>query len=149
LLILKVCIVFSGFGIIVYFDIAEEKHCDMKTALILLGIICFSFSAKEKGTVNGIWQGAYGMDNRIENTWVVFGSSNMVEFYEGQMKPENKMIGSYSLMGDTAISFTCKKNNGTQEIKMQGNLNRTKNFVDGSWESDDHNSGCFYLQKIK
>ena len=42
----------------------------MKTAFILIGFICFSFSANEKGAVNGIWQGAYGTDDRIETTFV-------------------------------------------------------------------------------
>jgi len=84
----------------------------MKTALTLIGFICFSFSFKEKGAVNGTWQGAYGLDDQIKNTWVVFGPSNSLEFYEGEMKTENKVTGSYSLLGDTAISFTCKKNNG-------------------------------------
>ena len=72
-----------------------------------------------------------------------------LEFYEGEMKTENKVTGSYSLLGDTAISFTCKKNNGKQLIKMLGNINKTKNFVDGSWESNDNHSGSFYLQKLK
>ena len=121
----------------------------MKTALILVGFVCLSFSVIDKGAVNGIWQGAYGMDDRIETTWVVFGPSNTLEFYEKEMKTENKMTGSYSLLGDTAIFFTCKKVNGKQVIKMQGNINRTKNFVDGSWESTDHNSGSFFLQKLK
>lgn len=122
---------------------------NMKTALILVGFVCLSFSVMDKGAVNGIWQGAYGMDDRIETTWVVFGPSNTLEFYEKEMKTENKMTGSYSLLGDTAIFFTCKKVNGKQVIKMQGNINRTKNFVDGSWESTDHNSGSFFLQKLK
>ena len=120
----------------------------MKAALILLGFIGFGFSVKDKGAVNGIWQGAYGINDKIETTWVVFGPANSLEFYEGKMKPENKMTGRYTLLGDTAISITCTKGNGKQEIKMTGNLNRTKNFVDGFWESNDHYSGSFFLQKI-
>jgi len=114
----------------------------MKTGLILFGFMCFSFSAKDKGeAVYGVWQGAYGFDRQIENVWVVLGPSQTMEFYEKEMKTENKMIGTYSLLGDTAISIRYKKLNGKEQVKMIGNLNRTMNFVDGSWESTNNHFG--------
>lgn len=121
----------------------------MKTALVIIGFICFGFSVKKNGeAVYGIWQGAYGVNDRIEDAWVVFGPSNMVEFYEGNLRSGKKITGTYNLLGDTAIVFTCTKSNGML-MKMEGNLNRTKNFVDGSWQSSDDDYGSFFLQKQK
>lgn len=120
----------------------------MKTAFILASLICISFSVKNKGeAVYGIWQGAYGFDKHIENVWVVLGPSQTMEFYEKEMKTENKLRGSYLLIGDTAIMIRYKKLNGIEQVKMIGNLNKTMNFVDGSWESSNKNYGNFYLQK--
>ena len=120
----------------------------MKTALILVGFICFGFSAKDKGeAVHGVWQGAYGFDRQIETVWVVLGPSQTMEFYEKEMRAENKMIGTYSLLGDTAISIRYRKVYGKEQVKMIGNLNRSMNFVDGSWESTNNHYGNFYLQK--
>jgi hypothetical protein len=122
----------------------------MKTVIVLLCFIAFTaFAVKDKGeAMYGTWQGAYGMNDEIKNAWVVFGSSNHMEFYDGALKAENKLSGTYTLMGDTAIVFTYKKA-GKQQVKMEGNLNRSKSFVDGSWESNDHQSGSFFLQKQK
>ncbi len=120
----------------------------MKTALILASFICISFSVKDRSeAVYGVWQGAYGLDKHIENVWVVLGPSQTMEFYEKEMKMENKLTGSYSLLGDTAILIRYKKVNGKEQVKMMGNLNRTMNFVDGSWESNNNHYGSFYLQK--
>jgi hypothetical protein len=121
----------------------------MKTVITLLGFIAFTaFAVKDKGeALYGTWQGAYGMNDEIKNAWVVFGSSNHMEFYDGDLRPQNKLTGSYTLLGDTAIIFTYNKPGSTQQVKMEGNLNRSKSFVDGSWESDDHQYGSFFLQK--
>ncbi len=68
------------------------------------------------------------MNDLIEDAWVVFGPSNTVEFYEGNLKSGKKVTGTYNLLGDSAIVFTCKKSNGVQ-MKLEGNLNRSKSFV--------------------
>ena len=121
----------------------------MKTVITLLGFIAFTaFAVKDKGeALYGTWQGAYGMNDEIKNAWVVFGGSNHMEFYDGDLKPQNKLTGTYTLLGDTAIVFTYKKPGSKQQVKMEGNLNRSKSFVDGSWESNDHQYGSFFLQK--
>src|SRR5215217_5977403 len=102
----------------------------MKTVITMLGFIAFTaFTVKDKGKVlHGIWQGAYGMNDEIKNAWVVFDGANNMEFYDGDLNSQNKMTGTYSLLGDTAIVFTYKKP-GKQEVKMEGNLNRSKSFV--------------------
>ena len=121
----------------------------MKTIITLLGFIAFTaFTVKDKnGALYGVWQGAYGMNNEVKNAWVVFGSGNSLEFYDGDLKPQNKMTGTYALLGDTAIVFSYNKPGAQQLVTMEGNINRTKNFVDGSWESNDNQYGSFFLQK--
>ena len=120
----------------------------MKTVLLIASFFCISFSIKDRGeAVYGLWQGAYSLDKNIENVWVVFGPSQTMEFYEKEMKTENKLTGTYSLLGDTAILIRYKKVNGKEQVKMIGNINRTMNFVNGSWESTNNHSGSFYLQK--
>ena len=122
----------------------------MRSVLLIIGTILLSFSIKDKNEpVLGIWKGAYGMGNNVKQTWVYLGANNSMNFYDGSMKPENKMSGTYSILGDTAIVFVCEKNTTHKQIKMKGNLNRTKSFVDGVWESNDHHYGSFYLQKQK
>jgi hypothetical protein len=122
----------------------------MRAIFIIISTTLLSFSIKEKNdAVYGIWKGAYGMGNNVEQTWVYLGPKNTMKFYGGYMKPENSMTGTYKLEGDTSIVFICKKQNSNQQLKMKGNLNRTKNFVDGIWESNDDHYGSFYLQKQK
>ena len=122
----------------------------MRAILLIIGTTLLSFSVKEKNdAVFGTWKGAYGMGNNVKQTWVYLGSNNTMSFYDGSMKPENKMTGTYSLLGDTAIVFVCEKSITHKQIKMRGNLNRTKSFVDGVWESNDDRYGSFYLQKQK
>jgi len=121
----------------------------MKTVITLLGFIAFTaFAVKDKGeALYGTWQGAYGMNDEIKNAWVIFNNGNNMEFYDGDLKSENRLAGTYSLLGDTAIVFTYRKPNSKQVVKMQGNINRSKSFVDGSWESNDDQYGSFFLQK--
>lgn len=119
----------------------------MKTVIALLGLFVFTaFAVKDKGeALYGTWQGAYGMNDQVKNAWVVFGSGSRIEFYDGDLKAENRLSGTYALRGDTAIVFAYKKFG--KQVTMEGNLNRSKNFVDGSWESNDHQYGSFFLQK--
>ena len=120
----------------------------MRAILLIICTTLLSFSVKEKDdAVLGVWKGAYGMGSNVEQTWVYLGPHNSMKFYGGYMKPENSMTGIYSLQGDTAIIFVCRNKKTSQQIKMKGNLNRTKSFVDGVWESNDDHYGSFYLQK--
>jgi hypothetical protein len=122
----------------------------MRAILLIICTTLLSFSAKEKDdAVFGVWKGAYGMGTNVEQTWVYLGAHNSMKFYGGYLKPENSMTGTYTLQGDTAIIFVCKNKKTKQQIKMKGNFNRTKSFVDGVWESNDDHYGSFYLQKQK
>jgi len=122
----------------------------MRAILLIISTTLLGFSAKEKNdAVFGIWKGAYGMGNNVKQTWVYLGPHNSMNFYDGSMKPENRMTGTYTLLGDSAIVFVCQKSITHKQIRMRGNLNRTKSFVDGVWESNDDRYGSFYLQKQK
>jgi hypothetical protein len=50
-------------------------------------------------------------------------------------------------LGDS-VSFRYTTPAG-DEIIMQGQMNRRKNFVDGTWKNKVHESGSFYLEKQK
>ena len=59
-----------------------------------------------------------------------------------------KVKGTYKLVGDSAIviSYTLE-NKKSSEVILHGNLNRTSSFIDGSWDGEGREGGCFYLQK--
>ncbi len=126
----------------------------MKISIVIL-IVCsgffFSFTEKkeqipENIEVYGIWRGAYGVNDEIRNAIVMVKTDNIIEFYDGEMKEANKASGSYKILGDTAIIFTYFKPDN-KCVSMYGNLNKTKNFVDGFWQANADVKGSFYFQK--
>ena len=126
----------------------------MKISIVIL-IVCsgffFSFTEKKKQIpenieVYGIWRGAYGVNDEIRNATVMVRTNNIIEFYDGEMKEANKTSGTYKIHGDTAIILTYFKPDN-KCVSMYGNLNKTKNFVDGFWQTNAEVKGSFYLQK--
>ncbi len=124
----------------------------MKSLLsILVSFLLFGFNTthEEKffdNSIRGTWKGGFGSNNQIIKATVRFKLNNAIEFYEGELKEKNKALGSYELRGDTALLLTYIKPTGSVFVLMEGNLNRTKNFVDGVWKCSDA-KGSFYLQK--
>lgn len=118
---------------------------------IAAGISSFGFvSADKKATDNsiyGVWKGAYGFKEQIEDIMVKFEPGNTMEFYGNGTESEHKIKGTYTLQGDTAIIFSYVINEKHVNIKMKGNLNKTKNFVDGTWQAGEVEKGNFFLQK--
>ncbi len=101
---------------------------------LFIAVISFSFVEKEsnilKGSVYGIWQGAYGDSSMIENLVIDVKPDNKMDLYKNDVA-KHKITGTYIIKGDTAIIFSYKNEDGCNEVLMYGNLNKTMNFVDG------------------
>ena len=124
----------------------------MKFSLIFLtlAIISFSFVRKIEITersIFGTWEGAYGDNVKIEKLVIDLKPENKMELYKHEGNVKHKITGTYLLKGDTAILFSYKNEDGFSQVLMYGNLNKTKNFVDGIWEAGMQTKGSFYLQK--
>jgi hypothetical protein len=73
----------------------------------------------------------------------------VVEFYEGMEKGSDKLVGTYRVLGDTALVLDVYKKGAQKRMTLHGNLNRSKSFVDGVWQEGNKEEGSFYLQKIQ
>ena len=99
-------------------------------------------------TVCGIWKGYYGTESKINSIVVKINPQNKAEIFCNLNDGCLKTTGTYKLIGDSAIVISCTLNEqGPSQVILQGNLNRTSSFIDGQWDSDGKESGCFYLQK--
>jgi hypothetical protein len=130
--------------------------CEVMKKIILGAIISLSlvsFKQHEKATgvedkIYGIWQGAFGEGNDIKSVVVSFLPDQTMEFNIRGNSAEEKVTGSFAVQGDTAIVLNYVKD-GISQVRMIGSLNKTKNFVDGVWETGGQPKGSFYLQKQK
>ncbi len=78
---------------------------------LFIAVISFSFVEKEsnilKGSVYGIWQGAYGDSSMIENLVIGVKPDNKMDLYKNGVA-KHKITGTYIIKGDTAIIFSYK-----------------------------------------
>jgi hypothetical protein len=120
----------------------------MKAFIYLMAAtMLVSFSKREEEEIDGIWMGYYRSDISKEKVIVKFSSHDRMEFYAGGVDEGPKCIGSYRIVGDS-VSFTYRNAEG-KEFNMEGTLNYRKTYVDGTWKTNDLNSGKFYLEKQK
>ena len=99
-------------------------------------------------TVCGIWKGYYGTQNEIKSIIVKINPQNKAEIFCNLNDACLKTTGTYKLIGDSAIVISCKlTSDKSSEVILQGNLNRTSSFIDGQWDGEGKEGGCFYLQK--
>ena len=99
-------------------------------------------------TVCGIWKGYYGTESKINSIVVKINPQNKAEIFCNLNDACLKTTGTYKLIGDSAIVISCKlTNDKSSEVILQGNLNRTSSFIDGQWDGEGKEGGCFYLQK--
>ena len=99
-------------------------------------------------TVCGIWKGYYGTENKINSIVIKISPQNKAEIFCNLNDACLKTTGTYKLIGDSAIVISCTLNGQTaSKVILQGNLNRTSSFIDGQWDSEGKENGCFYLQK--
>jgi len=123
----------------------------LKLFAIILATLFSSFmktSDPSTETVCGIWKGYYGTESKINSIVVKINPQNKAEIFCNLNDGCLKTTGTYKLIGDSAIVISCTLNEqGSSQVILQGNLNRTSSFIDGQWDSDGKVSGCFYLQK--
>lgn len=123
----------------------------MKIIIIILAILVSSFTKTTdpaKETVCGIWKGYYGTEREINSIIIKINPLNKAELIYNYNNALLKTMATYKLIGDSAIVISCmlpEQKNST--IILQGNLNRTSSFIDGQWDNNGKQGGCFYLQK--
>ena len=123
----------------------------MKPFVIIFAILFSSFVKTpdpSTETVCGIWKGYYGTENQVNSIVIKINPQNKAEIFCNLNDGCLKIIGTYKLIGDSAIVISCTLNGQkSSQVILQGNLNRTSSFIDGQWGSEGKESGCFYLQK--
>ena len=123
----------------------------MKLFVIILATLFSSFvktADPSTETVCGLWKGYYGTQNEINSIIIKINPQNKAEIFCNLNNGCLKTTGTYKLIGDSAIVISCKlTNDKSSEVILQGNLNRTSSFIDGQWDGEGKQGGCFYLQK--
>ena len=98
--------------------------------------------------VCGIWKGYFGTENETNSITIKINPQNKAEIFCNFKEACLSTKGTYKLIGDSAIVISCiltEKNNS--EVVLYGNLNRSTSFIDGQWDGEGKEGGCFYLQK--
>ena len=99
-------------------------------------------------TVCGIWKGYFGTESEISSITIKINPQNKAEISCNFKDASLKTTGTYKLVGDSAIVISCilTEKKGS-EVVLHGNLNRSTSFIDGQWDGEGKEGGCFYLQK--
>ena len=99
-------------------------------------------------TVCGTWKGYYGTETEINSLTIKMSPLQKAEIFCKQNNFTFKASATYRLIGDAAIVISYKlPGQQSSEIILHGNLNRTSSFIDGKWDGEGKQGGCFYLQK--
>ena len=96
-------------------------------------------------TVCGVWKGYYGTEREINSITIRINPQNQAEIISNISG--KKTSATYKLIGDSAIVISSTPAEQSSHIILQGNLNRSSSFIDGQWDREGKESGCFYLQK--
>lgn len=98
--------------------------------------------------VCGTWKGYYGTENVINAITVKINPGNKAEIICDYPGSCFQTCGTYKLLGDSAIVISCPLiEKRSAEVILHGNVNRSSSFIDGNWDSEGNEGGCFYLQK--
>lgn len=98
--------------------------------------------------VCGTWKGYYGTENGINAITIKIDPQNKAEIICDHPGTCLKTTGTYKLLGDSAIVISYPLDEKrSAEVILHGNLNRTSSFIDGNWDGEGNEGGCFYLQK--
>ncbi len=112
----------------------------------LAALLLVSFSSNNVETFGGLWTGAFRTDMSREKVYVRFDEQNKLQLYSGVVEENNRSVGTYEVLGDTALVFNYSRADG-KTVTMRGAINKRKTYVDGTWETSDKTSGSFYLKK--
>ncbi len=122
----------------------------MKTIslLFLIGLMSISAGSLEKmneKTVTGIWQGALGDIRDVTEVVVdITGKDSLVVNVVGK---DQHFPGVINALSDSTIQFAYYDPKAADSCRFAGNLNRTKNFIEGEWKLKDR-KGSFFFQKV-
>ena len=122
----------------------------MKILVIILATLVLSWKAPDPSTetVCGVWKGYYGTEKEINSIIIKINPLYRAEITCKYNNASWKASATYKLIGDSAIVISYKlPGQQSSEIILHGNLNRTSSFIDGSWDGEGNEGGCFYLQK--
>jgi hypothetical protein len=98
--------------------------------------------------VYGTWKGYFGTESEINSITIKINPQNKAEIFCNFKETCLTTTGTYKLVGDSAIVISCvlTERKGS-EVVLHGNLNRSTSFIDGQWDGEGKEGGCFYLQK--
>ena len=123
----------------------------MKLVVVILATVFSSFmktSDPSTETVCGTWKGYYGTETEINSIIIKINPLYKAQIFYKEKEVVLKANATYRLLGDSAIVISYKlPNQQSSEVILHGNLNRTSSFIDGKWDGDGNQGGCFYLQK--
>jgi hypothetical protein len=123
----------------------------LKLSIIFLALLFSSFTKTSEPvtrTICGTWKGFYGTEKEIFPIVIKIDLQNKAEIFYDFVDANLKSSGSYKLLGDSAIIIYSRLSDGNStKVILNGNLNRTSSFIDGQWDGEGKEGGCFYLQK--
>lgn len=122
----------------------------MKSVLFAICLMSFVVyrAAKFEVSLLGTWKGSYKTIEKRVDVKIIFEQGNRIELHSNAINNDGKTIGFYTINKSNEILITCKMPEEDHiSFTMNGKLNPNRNFLDGDWESNDHSSGSFYLQK--
>lgn len=134
----------SNIGTIFYLRSTAVKA--FRNISFIGALALLSFSVPEKG-IQGVWKGGFGTQQVITETVVELKGDYEAVIYEGGVSGGVKHTGIYEVKGDTALILTYYKPDACSKVVLQGNLNKSRTFVDGIWQKGEIVEGNFYLEK--
>lgn len=123
----------------------------MKIAVVILASLICSFTKvpdPSTETVCGTWKGYYGTETQVNSITIKINPLYRAEIFCKYNNSSLKANATYRLIGESAIVISYKlPGQESSEVILHGNLNRSSSFIDGSWDGEGSEGGCFYLQK--
>ena len=118
----------------------------------LVGVLLFCSvggtrpATADAATLTGTWRGGYGSGLEVKEVTARFYPNMKVVMSEKQGSQVRQASGNYQVKdGKILLAAISLQGSG---ITLQGNLNKTFSFVDGTYNTPDGIIGSFYLHKV-